>query len=264
MVRRFAARLLGRHVVHRAENRPGVGHGAALGQRSRDPEVGDVGVAVAIDQDVRRLQIAVHDAGVVRRLQRLADLPGQGKPLVERQRPLALQEALEVRPLDVVHRDETDLAGLPEVVDPQDVLVGHLAGEQDLALEAFQDLRPRRHLRPDDLERHEAPELAIPRLVDRPHAALTEDRQDLVARSKKSSRRQADAGGEAGTSGRRGRDTGGGQGAIAARGGRRGKAAKPGERRNVGRESRPAGGALCGCFRVGPSAAGTGHKVASS
>src|SRR5256885_5683578 len=61
LFRSLAARLLGGHVVDRAEDRPRVGHRAALGQGARDPEVGDLGVAVAIDEDVLRLEVAVHD-----------------------------------------------------------------------------------------------------------------------------------------------------------------------------------------------------------
>ena len=62
----LAADLLGRHVVQRAERLPGpreVRGLAVLGQ----PEVRDVG-AVAVEQDVRRLDVAVHEPAGVQRV----------------------------------------------------------------------------------------------------------------------------------------------------------------------------------------------------
>ena len=90
-----AARLLGRHVVGRAE------HGARLGAAReplfargrldlRDAEVehlGDLVVVVrrADEEDVLRLQVAVDDARVVRALQRAADLPDDPRRLLQRE-----------------------------------------------------------------------------------------------------------------------------------------------------------------------------------
>ena len=56
-----AERLLGRDVVGRAEHAP-VGGQAVLVERARDAEVGDLGRALLVDQDVLRLDVAVDDA----------------------------------------------------------------------------------------------------------------------------------------------------------------------------------------------------------
>jgi hypothetical protein len=70
-------------------------------------------------------------------------------------------------------------------VDTDDVLVGDLAGQQQLALEAAADLRAGAlvagDLGPDHLERHRDVQLAVPRLVHRTHAADAEQHVDAVA-----------------------------------------------------------------------------------
>src|SRR5206468_12356559 len=116
--------------------------------------------------------------------------------------------------------------------------------EEDLALEALEDLRARRHIRADDLQRDQSAELSILRLVHRPHAALPEDRQDLVACAEERSRRQMRPGDKAVRAGGRGGDPGRGQGALATGGARNATTAETGDRRSVERKSRAAGGAL--------------------
>jgi len=70
--------LLGREVAGRAENGAGEGHGVQSG-RAGDPEVGDVEVVVRVEEQVCRLDVAVHDPVPVRRVQRRRGLlePGQ-------------------------------------------------------------------------------------------------------------------------------------------------------------------------------------------
>ena len=177
----FAAGLLGGHVIDGADDGAGLGHGRPRLERARDAEVGDEGVPVAVDQDVLRLEVAVHDPGLVRRLERLGDLARQRQRPFDRQRPLALQQRFEIFPLDELHRDELEVARLAEVVDAQDVLVGDAAGQQDLALEPFEDLGARRHVGADHLQGDVALQLAVVGPVDGPHAALAQDGGDLVA-----------------------------------------------------------------------------------
>ena len=57
-----AGRLLGRHVTGRAQNRPGGRQRALFRNPPGQTEIGDLGLAVAVDQDVRGLQIAVKEA----------------------------------------------------------------------------------------------------------------------------------------------------------------------------------------------------------
>ena len=80
-----AERLLGRDVVGRAEHAAGGGQALRL-ERAGDAEVGDLGAALVVDQDVLRLDVAVDEAVLVRALERPADLDRVGDGLGHRQR----------------------------------------------------------------------------------------------------------------------------------------------------------------------------------
>ena len=100
---------LGRHVARRAEDRAGGGE-ARVGVGGRElgqSEVGDERAAVGVDQDVRRLEVAMQDAPLVGIRDRPADRrqylrgatgghgavrqePGQGRPLDELHRQIRL------------------------------------------------------------------------------------------------------------------------------------------------------------------------------
>src|SRR6185437_300097 len=67
-----AARLLGREVLRRADDRARLGQLARA--RARDPEVRDLDSTLAVDEDVVRLDVAVDDAVPVREAQRREDL----------------------------------------------------------------------------------------------------------------------------------------------------------------------------------------------
>ena len=60
----LALRLLGREVLRRAHDRARLGH--VRGAGAGDPEVGDLDAPVVVDQHVLRLEVAVHDAALVR------------------------------------------------------------------------------------------------------------------------------------------------------------------------------------------------------
>ena len=121
----LAERLLGRDVVGRAEHAPG-DRQALLGERAGDAEVGDLGAAFLADEDVLRLDVAVHDHPFVRGAERARELDGVGEGLGDRQRPLAADELLERLAVDVLEHDVRGAdAGLGAV------LGGLLAGVDD-------------------------------------------------------------------------------------------------------------------------------------
>ena len=134
------------------------------------PEVGEPRATLAVDQDVRRLDVAVHQPGRVRRRQRLGDLRRDRQRLVGRQRtggdpavePLAVHQLHRevVEPRGLARRDHAHDAG---VVEPRDR--ARLAGEA-LDLLGVERRRGGQHL-----ERDPPAERLLDRLVDDPHPA---------------------------------------------------------------------------------------------
>ena len=71
--------------------------------------------------------------------------------------------------------------GIAEIVNPDDVAVGHFMGKDELLLETSQNLRIRRHLRANDLQGNFAIQFAVHRLVYRSHSSFTEEFENLVS-----------------------------------------------------------------------------------
>ena len=71
--RGLAARLLGREIPRRSEDGPRSGQRVVAGRRG-DPEVGHVHVVVAVEQEVRRLDVAMNDAARVCPVERVGRL----------------------------------------------------------------------------------------------------------------------------------------------------------------------------------------------
>ena len=119
------------------------------------------------------------DSLLVRRLEGLGDLAGDGEGLVERERP-ALQPLGEVLALDELHDEGAHAARLLEAVDRGDVGVLQLGEDLRLALEAGEAVGVRGERLRQDLDRDLALELRVGRPVDDAHAALAERGGDLV------------------------------------------------------------------------------------
>ena len=210
VIDRLPLRLFRRHVFERPDHgaERGRGAGAGAADRSRDPEIHDQRAIVGRDHDVLGLQIAVDDADLVGRLQPGRDLFRDRQRLGHGQLSLPPQPVGEVLPFDKRHREVLDAVELAEIVDPDDVFVGDLAGQDELALEAALDLAGGldvvEDLGADDFERHRHAELRVPRLIDDAHAAGAEDADDVVARPEGLPRGQR-PGHEGSTHGRRGR-----------------------------------------------------------
>jgi hypothetical protein len=107
---------------------------------------------------------------------------------------LAPEYGREVLAVDERHRDVLDAADLAEVMNPDDVLVGDLPGEQQLALESPFDfsrgLRLGHHFRPDHFDGDRDAKVGVPRLIDRAHAADAERANDVVPGSERLPRLQ--------------------------------------------------------------------------
>ena len=87
-----------------------------VGQRFRQPEVEHLDGAVRPDLDVGGLQIAMDDPLLVRRFERVGDLPGDRQRFVERERA-ACDPVGERRPLDQLEDQRVDAVRLFEAVD---------------------------------------------------------------------------------------------------------------------------------------------------
>jgi hypothetical protein len=128
---------------------------------------------VGRDEQVLRLQIPVHDAARVRGGQALGDLDG----VVDRTRERngAGIDYRAQRPPLQQFRDEIGRVVLaPHVIDGEDVGVIQRGRGARLGLEPAQPLRIVGDVRRQDLDGHVAPEPAVVRAIDLPHATRAE------------------------------------------------------------------------------------------
>ena len=182
----LARRLFGRHVRQRPDDRAGRGRKRPRVGRARDAEVGEDRLLRVVDEDVGGLEIAVHDASLVRGAKPGHDLPGQRQRAGDRQLAFRGEQTREVGAVDERHRDVLDAVDLAHVVDADDVGVRDLPREHQLALEPpFQLLRGQRiRVRLDHLERKRQSQLGIPDVVDGAHPAHAQQADDLIALAK--------------------------------------------------------------------------------
>ena len=177
--------LLGRHVVQRPQNRTRTGEtcGSSLIRGRRAQRYGWCRLLgqTKIEQlragfgqhDVARLQVAVHDAALVCRTQRVRDADGDRQRVVERQRapyePVGQCFALEQ------FHDEVRRAGLiANVVQRADVRMRQLRDGASFAIESRPKLRVCREVGGQDFDRNRPVETRVSRTIDLSHAARAE------------------------------------------------------------------------------------------
>ena len=173
------AGLLGAHVGRRAHDRAAgrqldVGLDA-LGQA----EVGDVRVTLLVDQDVRRLQVAMEDAahvGVLDGFGRL-DHQGHGRAEIVPERGELIGE---VAPLDELHAEIALAVVLADFVNRDDAGVVEQRDGLGLVLEPAQVGVVGQHAGLDHLEGDGSVEADLPGLVDDAHAAAAQLFLNLV------------------------------------------------------------------------------------
>nr|WP_238705462.1 hypothetical protein [Serinicoccus profundi] len=153
-------------------------HGDGPGQ----PEVGDLDPALAPvgEQDVLRLDVAVHQPAPVRLGEGLGDGQQQGHGPTGGHRGVLGDDVAQRRALDELHRQEDDLLVLTLVVDTDDVRVGQPRRSAGLGDEAPHEGVVVGQVRPHDLERDRAVQPEVPRAVDRGHPAPGELAHHLV------------------------------------------------------------------------------------
>src|SRR3989338_7774870 len=94
--------------------------------------------------------------------------------------PAPPQGAPQAFAFDVLHRDGADRPEAVQLVNPADVLVGDLAGQQQLRLEALDQLRPGGNLRLQDFQGDGVAGLAVAGAVDNPHSPAPEFAPQVV------------------------------------------------------------------------------------
>jgi hypothetical protein len=139
---------------------------------------------LAHEEDVAGLEIAVHDAGAVRGVERARDLRGDGEHLVDAHRQLArAARAHDARgerlALEELHDEERPALLLANVVERTDVRVFQLREHARLALEALAQSGIG-DVRGQDLDGDGSIQARVPRLVDLTHAAGAGERLDFV------------------------------------------------------------------------------------
>jgi hypothetical protein len=171
---RPALHLLGRQVLRGAEHRPLSGVVLA---RLGDAEVGDHHAAVAAQQDVRRLDVAVDDARMVGRGQRVCGLSDDRHGLRRFERALLVEPLTQRRPAHELHHDGLDAVVAARVVDRHDRRVRQPGGRDCFGAEAGEERLVRREVRMEDLDRHLAGEDLVRRL---PHLRHPTGRDQVI------------------------------------------------------------------------------------
>ena len=190
----LAFRLLGRHVGSRTEDDSGhrrsPRHRRGLGKisgrifpipgvRFRETEVQDFDLSLPRHFDVRRFQIAVHDAFLVRLFERIGNLARDVTRLVKRQRS-PFQTLGEILSLNELEHEEGMTVGFLEPMDRRDV--GVIQRREDVRLAA----KPREaffivgELSGQDFDGDVAAKLGVPGPIHFPHAAGANELDDRV------------------------------------------------------------------------------------
>src|ERR1700730_10929119 len=185
---RRAPDLLRRHVVDRAQELPRRGqpatrHGVLGDAEVRQVDVIGIGVVAApLDQQVPRLHVPVHQPLAVRRVQRPRRLPDQEQG-GRGQHPAALLDHLpQVRPGHVPHRDVQQVILGAHVVDGDHVRVVQRGRDPRLLQEPGPEHVIGGQLRRQYLQRDDAAQPEVLRLIDHAHPAAAEHRACPVAR----------------------------------------------------------------------------------
>ena len=161
----------------------------AAGDGAGQPEVGDLDHAVLAQDDVLGLDVAVDQAGAVRRAERLQDRVEDVERRARGQRALGLHHLAQGVPGDELHREEHPALVLALVVDGDDVGVAEPGGRPGLAAEPADEGLVGGEARAHDLQRHLAVEPLVEGDVDRGHAAVGDVRQHAVPAGRAPGRR---------------------------------------------------------------------------
>jgi hypothetical protein len=165
-VQRLGAHLLRTHISGRAQRRAGLRHGRArFIQQLDDAEVGQVGAAGSVEEDVGRLHVAVDDPLAVGAVERAGDAGQQGH-FARRTRPTL--QPVGQRAAGQIGHDQVGLAAVLTVAeDGHDGWVAQPLQHVGLALEALAEAEIVAQLNRHQLDGHDLATLRLD--SDRPH-----------------------------------------------------------------------------------------------
>ena len=130
-------------------------------------------MVVLVQQHVRRLHVAVHERPAVGGVERPRHLAQQVQRPLRRELAVALEDRLQVLPVDEAHREVELAVVLARLVDGDHVRVVDRRGELRLAQEALAEALVLGQLGGDQLQRDGPLERQVGGAVDHAHAAAT-------------------------------------------------------------------------------------------
>ena len=126
------------------------------------------------DEDVRRLDVAVHDLALPGMRERAGDLQRVVERVAERQRTVRVHQVADVRAVDVLEHDVADAAVFADVVHAGDVRMIEPRGRAGLRLKPPLRLRVAGLPERQHLHRHGAVQVGVPRAKHGPHPAAAD------------------------------------------------------------------------------------------
>ena len=174
-------RLFGGEVGARSHHGSGLRDADVHLERACDPEVRHLDVALGVDQDVLRLDVAVDEAVRMRERERVGARGRELERATHRQRPGPADELLQVLAGDVLEDDVLAAGVLATVDHGDDVRVRQLRDRPRLAPEPLDGLVVAGVVRVQQLERHVAVEQAVACPVDGRHSTAADELLQLVA-----------------------------------------------------------------------------------
>ncbi len=176
---RLAADLFGGAIARRSEHvRPG---GPRIGHIPSDPEIGDVGVPLPIQQDVLGLHVPVDDALSMRRRQRVRDLIEGLRDVVRWKGAILLDRLPQAAAAKEPHDEIRAVRVAPVVVERNHVGVLEPSDELRFALEPADEPRVVREVQMDRLDRDLPTDLWLEGSMDDPERALADAFQQPVS-----------------------------------------------------------------------------------
>ena len=176
-----ARRLLGRHVVGRAEDVAGLTQPILSIQLLGQAEVGDLRLTIGREQDIGGLEVAMNDAVL------MGMLHGAGQLFDQRCRLARGEADVFAKPLrqrtagQKLEREVGIATVFAEIVDMHDAGMLHLGDRGGFEQETGALVRSGMFAGEDHLERDFMPERAMSGTVDDPHAAAGQQLDHLVA-----------------------------------------------------------------------------------